>query len=223
MDRAGRRFAAALACACALCAWHRLPAQTADDLAAAVDKKGCASIPYQDLKDVCTREQSEADKLCKDDAWACTGLETKALRGDIGAANGTIEGLKNEQDDMRRRESGAGDDKTQNLQLKVGDLEGVIVQNSAELVGLEQTLEAKLNEIDLRVTKGRQCRNALIGVRDAFKSATRNARYDAEGAKKPSADQLIEKWTKARDDREKALGKVVEGLEQCEKRRAGDL
>jgi len=89
-------------------------------------KPGCASIPYPDVSQECSRRQAEADTLCKRDAWECVGLDTKPLRSDVAALSGKLEGVKTEQDEMRRQEPEAGDDKSENLQLKIGDLEGVI-------------------------------------------------------------------------------------------------
>jgi len=185
-------------------------------------KPGCASIPYPDVSQECSRRQAEADTLCKRDAWECVGLDTKPLRSDVAALSGKLEGVKTEQDEMRRQESEAGDDKSENLQLKIGDLEGVIVQSSVDLLAAEQTLEARLAQIDLRITNGRQCRDALIAVRDAFKAATRQARFDPEAASKPANGPLIEQWAKAREEKDKAIEKVVGGLDQCEKQRAGE-
>jgi len=43
-------------------------------------KPGCASIPYPDVSQECSRRQAEADTLCKRDAWECVGLDTKPLQ-----------------------------------------------------------------------------------------------------------------------------------------------
>jgi uncharacterized membrane protein len=214
---------AAAAFFCAIALWSRSSAQTADEFKAAAGKKGCASIPYADINDTCRRQQAEADRFCKNETWSCAGLGTKSLRGQIGALDATIKNQQNERDDIQRQESGAGEDRARNMELKVADLDGVVSTNATELAAYQDTLEKDLDELDRRIAMGRQCRDAITEVRNAFKYATRNARIDTDEQKKPSVDALIEIWSKAREDQDKALKWALEGLEQCEQSRVGEL
>jgi hypothetical protein len=225
MNRSKKRRAATIGVvvACATVAWHSASAQSADDFKAAARSKGCESIPYEMLIVACKQHQAAADELCKGEPWTCEGLGTKAIRAEIAAVTAKIESLKDERDGMRNQMTGADGEKKDNLDAKTADLEAVAAENTESLAALEKTLDADLAEIDPRLDKGKKCRDERNAVREVFAAAAQTAHQETDAVKKPLADALIEGWNKDRDERAKAQKRVNEGIEQCEKSRAGDL
>src|SRR5436190_1923262 len=65
---------------------------------AAENNKGCESIPYENYRDRCIRQDEKGVKFCEKESWTCDGLETKKFRVDIQSTSEYVSRIKEERD-----------------------------------------------------------------------------------------------------------------------------
>jgi predicted nuclease with TOPRIM domain len=193
-------------------------------LSAAQNNRGCESIPYSNYREQCQRQSDLVEDLCKTEKWSCKGLETRALRGNIKNLAEKIEELKSEKDRVNSQRSSAGSDSEKSdLDRKISDLEKEIYERSKELDFMKTSLGTDISDIDNRLYQGGKCLDARTAVQSAFKDASGDADRENDNEIRAIGKQLIEYWSRKRDDHEQAFRNTREGLEYCKGSRDGDL
>jgi predicted RNase H-like nuclease (RuvC/YqgF family) len=193
-------------------------------LNAAQNGRGCESIPYSNYRDQCERQQSAVEDLCKTESWSCKGLETRSLRENIKNLDAKITALKSDRDKLKDQRSNAQtDSEKDDLDRKISEVEKDIYEKSKELDFMKKSLETDLSDIEIRLYKGGKCLEARSAVQSAFKDASSDADRENDPEIKAIGKQLIEFWSKKRDEHEKAFQDTNQGLENCKKCKDGDL
>ena len=193
-------------------------------LNAAQNNRGCESIPYSNYRDKCERQGDLVEEFCKTEKWTCKGLETRSLRENIKNLTEKIEDLKSQKDRLSSQRSSAGtDSEKSDIDRKISDLEKEIYDKSKELDFMKKSLETDISDIDIRVYQGGKCLDARTAVQSAFKDASGDADRENENEIKAIGKQLIEYWSRKRDDHEQAFRNTKEGSEYCKGSREGDL
>jgi hypothetical protein len=88
---------------------------------------------------------------------------------------------------------------------------------------MKKSLETDLSDIENRIYKGGRCLEARSAVQSAFKDATGDADRENDPEIRAIGKQLIEYWSRKRDEHEKAFQDTKQGLENCKKCKDGDL
>lgn len=193
-------------------------------LNAAQSDRGCESIPYSNYRDQCQRQQDAVNDLCKLENWSCKGLETRGLRENIKRLGEKIESLKADRDRLASQKSSAQTDSEKNdLDRKISEVEKEIYEKSKELDFMKKSLETDISDIDIRLYKGGKCLEARSAVQGAFKDASGDADRENDPEIKAIGKQLIDYWSRKRDEHEKAFQDTKQGLENCKGCRNGDL
>ncbi|HEX3280957.1 MAG TPA: hypothetical protein VHR36_06965 [Pyrinomonadaceae bacterium] len=193
-------------------------------LNAAQNNRGCESIPYSNYRDRCQRQSDLVEEFCKTETWSCKGLETRALRENIKGLAEKIESLKSEKDRLSsQRSSASSDSEKSDLDKKISDLEKEIYDKSKELDYMKKSLETDISDIDIRLYKGGKCLDARTEVQNAFKDASSSANSENDNEIRAIAKQLIDYWSRKRDDHDQAFRNTKEGLEYCKGSREGNL
>ncbi len=193
-------------------------------LEAAQNGRGCESIPYSNYRDQCQRQQAAVEDLCKTENWSCKGLETRALRENIKNLGEKIDRLKSEKDKLSSQKSSAAtDSEKSDIDRKISDLEKEIYEKSKELDFMKKSLETDISDIDNRIYKGGKCLEARSAVQSAFKDASGDADRESDSEIRAIGKQLIDYWSRKREEHEKAFQDTKQGLENCKMCRDGDL
>jgi predicted RNase H-like nuclease (RuvC/YqgF family) len=193
-------------------------------LNAAQDNRGCESIPYSNYRDRCQRQGNLVEEFCKTEKWSCKGLETRSLRENIKNLTQKIESLKSEKDRLSsQRSSASTDSEKSDLDRKISDLDKEIYEKSKELDYMKKSLETDISDIDLRLYQGGKCLDARTEVQNAFKDASSDANRENDNEIRAIGKQLIDYWSKKRDDHEQAFRNTKEGLDYCKASSEGNL
>lgn len=195
-----------------------------DALSAAQSDRGCESLPYSSHRDKCKREQSAVEEFCKTEQWSCKGLETRALRENIKNLGEKIERLKADKDRFNNEKSNAKtDSEKSDAEKKISDVEKEIYDKNKELDFMKKSLETDISDIDIRLYKGGKCLDARTAVQTVFKDASSDADRESDAEIKAIGKQLIEFWSRKRDEHNKAFDDTKAGLENCKKCKDGEL
>jgi predicted RNase H-like nuclease (RuvC/YqgF family) len=193
-------------------------------LNAAQNNRGCESIPYSNYRDLCQRRGELVEEFCKIEKWSCKGLETRALRGNIKNLSEKIESLKSQKDRLSsQRSSASTDSEKSDIDRKISDLDREIYDKSKELDFMKKSLDTDISDIGIRLYQGGKCLDARTEVQNAFKDASSDANRENDNEIRAIGKQLIEYWSKKRDDHEQAFRNTKEGLDYCKGSRDGDL
>jgi len=193
-------------------------------LEAAQSGRGCESIPYSNYRDQCQRQQAAVEDLCKTENWSCRGLETRVLRENIKNLGEKIDRLKADKDRLGSQKSSAGTDSEKNdIDKKISDMEREIYEKSKELDFMKNSLDTDISDIGNRIYKGGKCLDARSAVQGAFKDASGDADRENDPEIRAIGKQLIDYWSRKRDEHEKAFQDTKQGLENCKMCRDGEL
>lgn len=200
--------------------------QSLDDWKAALGKKGegCESIPYSSYRERCKEKSRDIEKFCKEESWSCDGLQTKALKENIEGVSGYIRRLNDEKDRLNSQKSSAGsDEEKSDLTKRIDEVQKKIDEKTDTLNKMKGSLDDDLKEIESRLDKGRQCKDARNDVQKVFSDAAKDADRESDPDIKVIANQLIDYWKKEADEHKEALDNTDRGIEKCNKCKAGDL
>lgn len=193
-------------------------AASLDDFKAAVDQKGCASIPYSDIRDSCKSNSEKVQEYCKGGRGpiTCDDLDPAGLKKQIENVKQKIEDLKQRKRDLEDKKSHSTDDNEQK------DLESQIEAVADQLEKLESKLEEWKDQLDKeqhqirdRIDIGRQCLGYRKAVRDNFLDAKSKAKDESDPDIKPLAEKLIKHWEDGEEGHKKAIELTDRAIEKC--------
>ncbi|MGI0492661.1 hypothetical protein ACN4EG_12825 [Alkalinema pantanalense CENA528] len=198
-------------------------AQSLDNWKAALNAKGIESIPYENLRRTANEQQEIVNNLCKTE-WSCDSLGTKSIRADINGLQGKINENKNTLISLNNDLSKAAtDDEKRSIQEKIDKLNDATKRMSDVLADKTSRLENDLKEIDTRITKGTNCKNARLAVKQAFQDAIDKAKNESDPDIKAIANQLITYWEEGNKQHVEAAANADKGVQICQKCQTGDL
>jgi chromosome segregation ATPase len=191
-------------------------------VAAADADQGCASIPYEDYREQCTRKGADVERWCKTEPRKCEGLETKPLIDKISGMSDKIASLKQDRDKLNDQKSSASEEQRHDLEQQISDIEKQIYDMSKELDFTKTSLETDKSDADKRIYNGGNCVTARNDVQAVFKSASSKADGESEPEISPLAKRLIDYWDNGAKNHEVELQKAKDAIDYCQKCKSGE-
>ena len=195
---------------------------TLSDFKSADGKKGCESIPYEGIRDVCGRKSELVKDWCKNSSRkiSCDELDPAGLAKQIENVKGKVADLKRERDELGSRISNAKDDgERRDLESKKKEKEDQIYDLEQKISNWERTLSDEKSDISNRVYNGEQCLGYREEVAKAFYDAKQNARSESDPDIKPYADKLVAYWESEESGHATTIRTYKEAVEKCKSMR----
>lgn len=205
---------------------------TLSDFQAAVQEAeqghGCASIPYEDLRDACKDSQEKVEDRCKVETRSCrdpAGLIAKAK-----GLKAKIERLKQDKDDLEKQKEELSDklgdatDEQQKSELedKLHAVEDAIeakdkeIEDKSDILDhMKDKLSKEKDEDEDKADRGKQCVEARTAVRKQFDEAGDAAGDEDDEQIKPLAEKLIDFWNDGKSGHQQAIDEAQRALEKC--------
>ncbi|HWU87022.1 MAG TPA: hypothetical protein VN253_07095 [Kofleriaceae bacterium] len=187
-----------------------------------MNRKGCESIPYDDLRSTCKSKSSEVADWCKGGRgkWSCDELDPSGLTKQIENVKRKIEDLKREKDELSRKKSDAKDDsERRELEDSLAAKERDIYELEKKVEEWERRLSDEKRAANDRIYIGEQCHDARQNVARVFESAKGRARSETDSEIKPYADRLASSYEAEERGHAEAIDFVRRGIEKCKSMR----
>ena len=200
-------------------AGHAAIAQSVDDFKAAVDKDGCESIPYSDLRSGCNDKQQDVHtgETC-DGPRSCQGLETDKFEERIKIENMCLNTLKPLRDGFSNQKSELESDEEKRLiENVISEIQTEIDAAGSKIDASKRSIEANRGKINSRITTGEKCRKSRETVQAFFDQAMSKAKDESDPDIKPLADQLVSKWEASTRDHNGEVDRVNKVIDDCKK------
>lgn len=191
---------------------------TLSDFKNADGKKGCESIPYEDIRDTCSRKGVSVNDWCKNSSRkiSCNELDPAGLARQLENVKAKLADLKHERDELSSQIINAKDDsERKDLESKKKDKEDQINDLDQKISTWERTLSDERSDISDRVYNGEQCVGYREEVARAFSEAKQNAERESDPEFKPYADKLVSYWESEEPGHATSIRTYKEAVEKC--------
>lgn len=195
-------------------------AQSASDFKDAAGRAGCGLIPYSSSRSSCESSGRDVDDYCKKRTWNCDDLNPDGLKKNIENVKRKIDDLKKERDNLSsRKASSTNDSEKRDLERKIRETDKEIEKFEGMMNDWRRKLDDEKKEIDDRLSIGNQCRGHREDVAKIFREVKARLQRESDKEKKPYAQEIAKKITAEESGHEKAIEKVSEGIEKCQRMR----
>lgn len=216
MTRYTLALLAALLTVCEYTAW----ADKLDDFKEAVNKIGCESIPYSDLRSNCKSQQSDVHDWCdgaKGPVTCDIGV-TRDLQSKLDREQRNQEALKDKRRDLDDKRSHASDDQEKSrLTSEIEAADKDIEASTKKVEDLKSDLSKRKDLIEKTMYTLNKCIDYRRAVMNVFAYALDKVRGENDPSIKPYAEQLRDKYEESKSGHEEQISNKNNSLETCKK------
>jgi hypothetical protein len=195
-------------------------AQSVSDFKDAAGRAGCGLIPYSSPRRSCESRGRDVDNYCKKQTWNCDDLNPDGLKKNIENVKRKLEELKKERSNLySKKGSSTNASEKHDIEREISEIDKEIKKFEDMMNDWRRKLDDEKNEIDDRLSIGNQCRSHREAVAKVFREVKSLLQSEIDKEKKPYAQEIVKKIAAEESGHRKAIEKVSEGIEKCQRMR----
>lgn len=191
-----------------------------DDFKEAVNKQGCDSIPYSDLRSTCNSQQDEVHRWCDGEKGpvTCELGVTRDLMSKLVSEQKNIEASKDKRRDLDDKRSNAADDQEKSrLTSEIEAVDKEIEASTKTSEGLKSDLENRKYELQKVTDTINHCIDYRRAVMNVFAYAQDKVRGETDPDIQEYARQLRDMYEKSKGGHEIQISNRNNSLDDCKK------
>jgi flagellar motility protein MotE (MotC chaperone) len=194
-------------------------ADKVDDFRDAVSKRGCDSIPYNDLRNNCRSQQSDVHPWCDGARGPVTcGTSAEGLKRQLRTAEGERDKLKEKLRDQEDQRSRATDESEKaKLKSEIESTEKEIDAARKKVEDLKNDIGKRKDHVEKAIYTLGKCIDYRRAVMNVFAYATDKVRGESDPDVRPHALQLRDSYATEISGHDEQIKNRTNSIENCKK------
>jgi hypothetical protein len=188
---------------------------TLKDFQEASSQQGCASIPYESLRNRCVEMQGRVNSECITPR-SCEDLNPQGLKEQIRNVTEKISDLGRQKDNLQSQKSQAqNDNDKQDFDNKINDIVTQMNDLQNKIAQWNSTLQGEKETINNNINVGQKCLEYRQNVQQVFKDAKYQASNESDPEIKTIAATLIRMWENGESGHADAISNTEQQINKC--------